>query len=81
MRKPFNLPTISELALVHHNDMIRYAEEREELLAIIPTLDGLHKKLTIMKSEDLKRKIRECSEVLEKYKTEIRDEKLNQLGI
>ena len=34
-----------------------------------------------MKSEDLKRKIRECSEVLEKYKTEIRDEKLNQLGI
>lgn len=81
MRKPFNLPTISELALAHHNDMIRYAEEREELLTIIPTLDGLHKKLTIMKSEDLKRKIRECSEVLEKYKTEIRDEKLNQLGI
>lgn len=81
MKNPFNLPSISELALAHHNDMIRYAEERQELLTKIPTLDGLHKTLTIMKSEDLKRKIREYSEVLERYKTEIRDEKLKKLGI
>ncbi len=81
MRKHFNLPTITELVGAHHNDMIRYKKEREELLAIIPTLDGLHKTLTIMKSEDLKRKIREYGEVLEKFKSEIRDEKLNQLGI
>lgn len=78
MRKPFNLPSISELAVAHHNDMIRYTEEREELLIIIPTLDGLHKNITIIKSEDLKRKIRECSELLERYKTEIRDEKLKK---
>ncbi len=77
----FKVPTIKELVTSCHNDMIAYQKEYKDLLTLIPTLDGLRKKLTIMRSEDLKRKIEECSELLEKYKSDIREEKLNQLGI
>lgn len=77
----FKVPTIKELVKSCHNDMIAYQKEYKDLLTLIPTLDGLHKKLTIMRSEDLKRKIKECSELIEKYKSDIREEKLNQLGI
>lgn len=74
MKRPFNLPSIAELAIAYHNDILIYQKELDELEAKQSVYD-------IFRCEELKRKIKECEAILEKYKPEIREEKLNQLGI
>ena len=82
MSKPFNLPSIEELVAATYNDMVAYQNERQLFLNKIPTLTlGLEKTLAQIKIGDLERKIKECGEILEKYKPEIREIKLKQLGI
>ena len=82
MRKPFNLPSIEEYLTATYNDMVAYQNERQLFLNKIPTLTlGLEKTLAQIKIGDLERKIKECGEILEKYKPEIREIKLKQLGI
>ena len=82
MRKPFNLPSIEEYLTATYNDMVAYQNERQLFLNKIPTLTlGLEKTLAQIKIGDLERKIKECGKILEKYKPEIREIKLKQLGI
>jgi hypothetical protein len=78
MRKPFNL---EELVANAYNYKVVYQNERQLFLNKIPTLIGLEKKLTQIKIEDLERKIKEYDKILDKYKQEIREIKLNKLGI
>jgi hypothetical protein len=73
MKKPFKLPSISELAIAQHNDMLMYQKQLEEVEAIVNQYD--------FRALELRRKIKECAAMLERYKPEIREEKLNQLGI
>ena len=75
MKRPFNLPSIAELAIAYHNDMLMYQKELDRLEA---TKQSVY---DIFRCEELKRKIKECATTLEKYKTEIREEKLKQLGL
>jgi DNA-binding transcriptional regulator YhcF (GntR family) len=79
--RPFNLPSINELALSTYNHLIAYQKEYEELELKIPTLQGFERTLTIIRSNTLKIEIYECKKILERYIPEIRDEKLKQLGI
>lgn len=82
MSKPFNLPSIEEYLVATYNDMVAYQNERQLFLNKIPTLTlSLEKTLTQIKIGDLERKIKECGKILEKYKPEIREIKLKQLGI
>jgi hypothetical protein len=76
MRKPFNLPTITELAVAYHNDMLMYQKELDQLEA-----NANQSVYDIFRCEELRRKVKDCEVTLEKYKTEIREDKLNQLGI
>ena len=75
MKKPFNLPSIAELAIAYHNDMLMYQKELDQLEA---TKQSVY---DIFRCEELRRKVKDCECFLEKYKTEIREEKLKQLGI
>lgn len=79
--RPFNLPSINELVLSTYNHLIAYQREYEELELKIPTLEAFERTLTIIRSNTLKKEIYECKKILEKYKPEIREEKLKQLGI
>lgn len=76
MKKPFNLPSIAELAIAYHNDMLMYQKQLDELEAI-----NSYSVYDKFKCDELKRKINECSIILDKYKPEIREEKLKQLGL
>ena len=76
MKRPFNLPSITELAIAYHNNMLMYQKELEELEAI-----NSYSVYDKFKFDELRTKIKECATWLEKYKPEIREEKLNQLGI
>jgi hypothetical protein len=75
MKKPFNLPSIAELAIAYHNDILMYQKELDRLEA---TKQSVY---DIFRCEELRRKIKHCEDMLEKYKPEIREEKLNELGI
>ena len=76
MKRPFNLPSIAELAIAYHNDMLLYQKQLEELEAI-----ANQSVYDLFKCEELRRKINDCVVMLDKYKPEIREEKLKQLGI
>jgi len=76
MKRPFNLPSIAELAIAQYNDMLMYQKQLEELEAI-----NSYSVYDKFKCDELRTKIKQCAAMLEKYKPEIREEKLNQLGI
>ncbi len=76
MKRPFNLPSITELAIAYHNDMLMYQKQLEELEAI-----NSYSVYDKFKCDELRRKINDCVAALEKYKPEIREEKLKQLGL
>lgn len=76
MKRPFNLPSIAELAIAYHNDMLMYQKQLDELEAI-----NSYSVYDKFKCDELKRKIKDCATTLDKYKTEIREEKLKKLGI
>ena len=76
MKRPFNLPSIAELAIAYHNDMLMYQKDLDELEAI-----NSYSVYDKFKCDELKRKIKDCATTLDKYKTEIREEKLKQLGL
>jgi hypothetical protein len=73
MKKPFNLPSITELAIATHNDMLMYQKDLDVLESTVSVYD--------FRVLELRRKINDCVAWLEKYKPEIREEKLKQLGI
>ena len=73
MKRPFNLPSIAELAIAYHNDMLMYQKDVDVLETIVNQYD--------FRLLELRRKIKHCEDMLEKYKPEIREEKLKQLGI
>lgn len=75
MNRPFNLPSIAELAIATHNDMLMYRKELDHLEATNQSV------YDIFRCEELRRKIKDCATLLEKYKPEIREDKLKQLGI
>ena len=76
MKKPFNLPSIAELAIATHNDMLMYQKQLDELEAI-----ANQSVYDIFRCEELRRKVKDCATILDKYKPEIREEKLKQLGL
>lgn len=73
MKRPFNLPSIAELAIAYHNDILMYQKDLDVLETIVNQYD--------FRLLELRRKIKHCEDMLEKYKPEIREEKLKQLGI
>ena len=76
MKRPFNLPSIAELAIAYHNDMLMYQKQLDELEAI-----NSYSVYDKFKCDELRRKINDCVTTLEKYRPEIREEKLKQLGL
>jgi hypothetical protein len=76
MNKPFKLPSISELAMAQHNDMLMYQKQLEELEAI-----ANRSIYDVFKLQELRRKIKDCAFMLERYKPDIREEKLKKLGL
>ena len=76
MKKPFNLPSITELVMATHNDMLMYQKQLHELEAI-----ANQSVYDIFRCEELRRKVKDCAALLEKHKPLIREEKLKQLGI
>lgn len=76
MKKPFNLPSIAELAIATHNDMLMYQKQLDEIEAI-----ANQSVYDIFRCEELRRKVKDCVTTLDKYKPEIREEKLKQLGL
>lgn len=75
MSKPFNIPTITELAVAQYNDMLLYQKKLNELDVNDKSSYGLFKR------EELERKVRESEFFLSRYKREIREEKLKRLGL
>ena len=74
--KPFNLPTIAELAIAQYNDMLMYKRQLDELNSSNDqSVYGLFKR------EELERKVREAQFMSSRYKQEIREEKLKRLGL
>lgn len=74
MNKGLEIPSIQELVILHHNELIKYKKELSQLEI---KNDPLDRYLII----GLKRSIRQHEETLSKYKSTIREEKLKQLGI
>lgn len=77
----FKLPSIEELALSAHRDLIEKERKLKDLendpkWLIYPTSIDIFEEASI-----LKRDINNLREVLSKYKITIREEKLNDLGI
>lgn len=74
MSKRLEIPSIEELVILHHNELIKYKKELSQLEKKNNLLD---KHLII----GMKRSISQLEETLSKYQSTIRDEKLKQLGI
>lgn len=55
MKRPFNLPSIAELAIAYHNDMLMYQKQLDELEAI-----NSYSVYDKFKCDELKRKIKDC---------------------
>lgn len=68
--------SIAELVPATHNDMLMYQKQLDELEVI-----NSYSVYAKFKHDELRRKIRDCFWLLERYKPEIREEKLKQLGI
>jgi hypothetical protein len=67
---------ILQLVIATHNDMLMYQKELDEFEA-----STNRSTYNTFKLEDLRRKIKDCAFLLERYKPEVRKYKLNQLGI
>lgn len=74
MSKRLEIPSIEELVILHHNELIKY---KKELSQLEKKNNPLNKHLII----GMKRSISQLEETLSKYQSTIRDEKLKQLGI
>lgn len=74
MSKRFEIPSIEELVILQHNELIKYKKELSQLEKKNNTLD---RNLII----SMKSSISQLEEALSKYQSTIRDEKLKQIGI
>ena len=74
MSKRFEIPSIEELVILQHNELIKYKKELSQLEKKNNTLD---RHLII----SMKSSISQLEEALSKYQSTIRDEKLKQIGI
>lgn len=74
MSKRFEIPSIEELVILHHNELIKY---KEELSQLDKKNNPLDRHLII----SMKSSISQLEEALSKYQSTIRDEKLKQIGI
>ena len=73
MSKRFEIPSIEELVILQHNELIKYKKELSQLEKKNP----LDRHLII----SMKSSISQLEEALSKYQSTIRDEKLKQIGI
>ena len=74
MSKKIEIPSIEELVILQHNELIKYKKELSQLEEKNNPLD---RHLII----GLKRSMSQLEEALSKYQSTIREEKLKQLGI
>ena len=74
MSKRFEIPSIEELVISQHNELIKYKKELSQLEKKNNPLD---RNLII----SMKSSISQLEEALSKYQSTIRDEKLKQIGI